>query len=144
MTKQRLLTGAVLLTLTAGVAATADFTLDWWTIAGGGDLWTTGGGFELSGTIGQPTAGTVLTGGNFTLAGGFWPGAAPGVTPGDLNCDGIVNFDDINPFVLALSDPAGYHAAYPNCDILNGDCDGDGDVDFDDINPFIAILSGGG
>jgi hypothetical protein len=25
-----------------------------------------------------------------------------------LNCDGGVTFDDINPFVLALSNPAGY------------------------------------
>jgi hypothetical protein len=63
---------------------------------------------------------------------------------GDLNCDGVVNFDDINPFVLALSDPAGYQAAFPNCHILNGDCNGDGYVDCDDINPFVAILSGGG
>jgi hypothetical protein len=62
---------------------------------------------------------------------------------GDLNCDGVVNFDDINPFVLALSDPAGYAAAYPDCRLLNGDCDGDGDVDFDDINGFVALLSGG-
>jgi len=61
---------------------------------------------------------------------------------GDLNCDGAVNFDDINPFVLALSDPAGYAAAFPNCNILNGDCDGDGDVDFDDVNAFVALLSG--
>ncbi len=45
----------------------------------------------------------------------------------------------INPFVLALSDPVAYQAAYPDCSILNGD--GDGDVDFDDINPFVALLS---
>jgi hypothetical protein len=63
---------------------------------------------------------------------------------GDLNCDGVVNFDDINPFVLALSDPTGYQSQYPNCNILNGDCNGDGNVNFDDINPFVAILSGGG
>ncbi|MEW6249055.1 MAG: hypothetical protein AB1716_00275 [Planctomycetota bacterium] len=61
--------------------------------------------------------------------------------PGDLNCDGAVNFDDINPFVLALSDPAGYAVAYPNCNILNGDCNGDGVVNFDDINPFVALLT---
>jgi hypothetical protein len=54
------------------------------------------------------------------------------------------NFDDIHPFVLALSDPAAYQAAYPNCNILNGDCNGNGYVDFDDINPFVAILSTGG
>ena len=45
-----------------------------------------------------------------------------GVLPGDLNCDGHVDFDDINPFVLALSDPAGYEAAYPGCHLLNADC----------------------
>ena len=60
---------------------------------------------------------------------------------GDLNCDGVVDFDDINPFVLALSDPAGYATQYPNCNILSGDCDSDGDVDFDDINAFVALLS---
>jgi hypothetical protein len=62
--------------------------------------------------------------------------------PGDMNCDGAITFDDIDPFVLALSDPVGYGAQYPNCDILNGDCGGDGQVTFDDINPFLAILSG--
>jgi alpha-tubulin suppressor-like RCC1 family protein len=66
-----------------------------------------------------------------------------GGPPGDLSCDGVVNFDDINPFILALSDPAGYQIAFPNCDYLNADCDGDGLVDFDDINAFVAILSGG-
>ncbi len=69
--------------------------------------------------------------------------AGSGSPSGDLNCDGAVDFGDINPFVLALSDPAGYAAQYANCNILNGDCDNDGDVDFDDINPFVALLSGG-
>jgi hypothetical protein len=63
--------------------------------------------------------------------------------PGDLGCDGVVDFADINPFVLAISDPVAYQAACPNCNYLNGDCNGDGSVDFDDINPFVAILSGG-
>jgi hypothetical protein len=62
---------------------------------------------------------------------------------GDMNCDGLVNFDDINPFVLALSDPTGYQQQYPTCNILNGDCNSDGAVDFDDINPFVALLGAG-
>lgn len=62
---------------------------------------------------------------------------------GDLNCDGAVNFGDIDPFVLALSDPAGYQAAYPNCNILNGDCNRDGQVNFEDIDPFVALLISG-
>ncbi|MEW6252179.1 MAG: C10 family peptidase [Planctomycetota bacterium] len=64
--------------------------------------------------------------------------------PGDLNCDQVVDFDDINPFVLALANPAGYAAAYPNCNIMNGDINCDGRVDFVDINPFVALLIGGG
>lgn len=61
---------------------------------------------------------------------------------GDLDCDGIVDFDDINPFVLAMSDPAQYAVNFPGCPLANGDCNGDSLVDFDDINPFVAILSG--
>ena len=65
---------------------------------------------------------------------------APQPTPGDTNCDGIVDFDDINPFVLALTGAGGYYAAYPDCAYENADCNGDGAVDFDDINPFVALL----
>ncbi len=63
---------------------------------------------------------------------------------GDLNCDGYVNFGDINPFVLALSNPIQYKNLYPGCFIQNGDINADGSTDFADINPFVAILSGGG
>ncbi len=62
------------------------------------------------------------------------------LTPGDLDCDGDVDFDDIDPFVLALSGQVAYEAAHPNCYWLNGDTDGDGDVDFDDINGFVQLI----
>jgi hypothetical protein len=62
---------------------------------------------------------------------------------GDVNCDGCVGFGDINPFVLLLSNPAAYQAAYPNCPLANGDINCDGTVDFGDINPFVTILAGG-
>ncbi len=134
---------AVMLLAGAGSLA-AGFTVDWWTVDGGGALRTTGGDFELSGTVGQPDAGPVMSGGVYTLSGGFWVlPAGPQYPVGDLNCDGVVDFDDIDPFVLALSGPAGYEAAWPNCRWLNADCNGDGDVDFDDIDAFVAILSGG-
>jgi hypothetical protein len=55
---------------------------------------------------------------------------------GDTNCDGIIDFDDINPFVAALSDSVPCN--YDNCDM---NCDGI--IDFDDINPFVALLSTG-
>ena len=64
------------------------------------------------------------------------------VVPGDLNCDGVVGFGDINPFVLRLSNPSAYFSQFPDCPNANGDISGDGAVDFADINPFVALLSG--
>lgn len=60
---------------------------------------------------------------------------------GDLNCDGVVNFGDINPFVMALTDPNGYMAAYPDCTIHHGDMNCDGLIDFGDINAYVNCIS---
>jgi len=49
------------------------YTLDWWTVDGGGATFSTGGGYSLGSTTGQPDAG-VLTGSGYTLGGGFWKG----------------------------------------------------------------------
>ncbi len=62
---------------------------------------------------------------------------------GDVNCDGRVDFDDIDPFVVALTGPLAYAAAYPDCNYWNADANGDESVDFDDIDAFVTILSGG-
>ncbi len=59
---------------------------------------------------------------------------------GDLNCDGVIDFGDINAFVLALSNPAAWQATYPGCPLENGDINGNGSVGFEDINPFVALL----
>src|SRR5262245_39758265 len=50
----------------------AQYTVDWFTLAGGGG--TVGGGkYTLSGTVGQSVAGH-LSGGNYAMEGGFWSG----------------------------------------------------------------------
>lgn len=51
------------------------YTLDWYTIDGGGYMFSAGGGYSLGGTVGQPDAGALGSGG-YTLIGGFWGGAA--------------------------------------------------------------------
>ncbi len=61
---------------------------------------------------------------------------------GDVNCNGAVGFDDINPFVLVLSNPATWEVEFPGCPMLVADINGDEEVDFNDINPFVALLSG--
>jgi hypothetical protein len=50
------------------------YDLGWNTIDGGGITVASGGSYTLAGSIGQPDAG-VLTGGGYTVRGGFWPGA---------------------------------------------------------------------
>jgi hypothetical protein len=72
----RFLALAILLLLVSSVSAATlapDYALSWWTVDGGGTTNSQGGGYALSGTIGQPDAG-VLTGNGYTLAGGFWGG----------------------------------------------------------------------
>jgi hypothetical protein len=80
MDTQRLMRWALLVCLVAllasGVAlATAGYDLSWWTVDGGGTIASNGGSYTLGGTIGQPDAG-LMTGGDYTLSGGFWGGAS--------------------------------------------------------------------
>jgi hypothetical protein len=53
------------------VQAQTNYSIDWFTIDGGGGT-STGGIYSVSGTIGQPDAGVTMTGGNYSVAGGFW------------------------------------------------------------------------
>jgi hypothetical protein len=46
------------------------YSIDWFTIDGGGGT-STGGVYSVSGTIGQPDA-SKMSGGNFSIDGGFW------------------------------------------------------------------------
>jgi hypothetical protein len=58
----------LLLALTAGAQ---NYSIDWYKVSGGGGT-STGGVYSVSGTIGQHDAGVPMTGGNFSLTGGFW------------------------------------------------------------------------
>ncbi len=71
--------GLVLLAQAALPEGGGGYDLSWFTIDGGGEMFSTGGGYELSGTIGQHDAGE-MAGGSYTLTGGFWA-ASPCPTP---------------------------------------------------------------
>jgi hypothetical protein len=60
----------LLLTLTAS-RLHGQFAVDWHQIAGGGGA-SSNGGFQISGTIGQPDAGPAMSGGSYSITGGFW------------------------------------------------------------------------
>lgn len=105
-----------------------DFDLSWHTIDGGGGS-SSGGEFELSGTIGQHDAGETMTGGDFALIGGFWAGAgaAPGTPcPWDLDMNGSVGTSDLLT-LLAQWGTAG-----------SADFDGNGIVGTSDLLALLA------
>jgi len=70
-----LLAIGLLAALSGPAAAQEGYDLSWWTVDGGGYTFSTGPGYLLGGTVGQPDAG-VLAGPGYALSAGFWPGGA--------------------------------------------------------------------
>ena len=48
-----------------------NYSIDWYKVAGGGGV-SSNAPYQLSGTIGQQDAGGQMTGGNYSVTGGFW------------------------------------------------------------------------
>ena len=82
------------------LVAAQEFEVSRSTIDGGGVMQSTGGSFELSGTIGQPDAGQ-MSGGSLELTGGFWFA----IPPADCDEDGLVNLLDAEHFVSCMDGP---------------------------------------
>ena len=59
-------------------------------------------------------------------------------TPGDTNCDGVVEFEDIERFVHALLT----QTASSSCSLDNADVNQDGVADGNDIAPFFELIIG--
>jgi len=65
----------ILVTLIASAgcltALAQSYSIDWYKISGGGGA-SSNGPYAVSGTIGQHDAGGAMSGGNYSLTGGFW------------------------------------------------------------------------
>lgn len=67
----------------------------------------------------------------------------PSFIPGDMNDDGMLDFDDLDLFVLALFDRAAFDALGTGIDAdARGDFNGDGVLNFDDLDLFVNALFG--
>jgi len=70
---------------------------------------------------------------------------SPAVCVGDANCDGTINWRDIDYLVAAQNDNVSAWTALfpggPSCTIANVDVNGDEHVNWRDIDPFIALMN---
>ncbi len=62
----------------------------------------------------------------------------------DMNCDNLINGQDIAAFVTALLDAPAYETQYASCELLNGDVNFDDAVTAADIAPFAQCVLNGG
>lgn len=127
---------AVLLAATLAVPAFAQPAIDWHTIDGGGEMFSTSREYRLGGTIGQADAGTTASGAGFSVTGGFWVvtlAADVPPCPGDLDHDLDVDISDLATLLSNFGVAAG--AEYED-----GDLDLDGDVDISDLSQMLSLF----
>src|SRR5271154_3312918 len=107
---------AGLLLPAAGLAQS--YSIDWYKVAGGGGT-STGGTYQVSGTIGQPDAGGPMTGGQYSLTGGFWSlisvvqtGGLPDLTITHSGSSVIVSWPDTGSYTLQQNGTVGVPAGW--------------------------------
>ncbi len=128
---------------------------------------TAGGTYQGNGTVcspnpcPQPTGAccqagtcTTLTAADCTAGGGTYQGngttctpnpCAPVVCRGDGNCDGTINWRDIDYLIAGQNDnQSAWQALFasgPTCPFTSLDTNSDGHVNWRDIDPFIALMN---
>jgi hypothetical protein len=109
-----LLLSLSLLIPTIGLAQS--YSIDWSKISGGGGT-STGGVYAVSGTIGQPDASSAMTGGNYSLTGGFWSLIQVVQTPGAPTLS--IAYSG-NAVIISWADPAtNTYTLLQNSDLAN-------------------------
>jgi hypothetical protein len=71
MIMKKLIPNVLLLLALTSIAYPQNYSIGWHQIAGGGGT-STGGVYSVSGTIGQPDASGAMSGGQYSVTGGFW------------------------------------------------------------------------
>ncbi len=104
--------------------------LSWNTLDGGGGA-SSGGGFDLHGSIGQPDGAGAMSGGFFDLSGGFWAAGGPACYA-DCNLSGGLTIADFGCFQAKFA--AGN---------LYADCNQSGSLTIADFGCFQASFAGG-
>ncbi len=103
--RKRIFAAGVFLTA-ALLAQSQSYNIDWCKIAGGGGA-SSSGSCTITGAIGQPDASPALSGGNYSLTGGFWSIVSAVQTPGapslSITLSGknaVVYWPNVSGFIL--------------------------------------------
>jgi hypothetical protein len=102
------------LALSANSLRAQSYSIDWYKIAGGGGT-SSNGQYSVSGTIGQHDAGGPMTGGNYSLTGGFWSLLSVVQTPGSPTLR--IFLTTSNTAVIAWPNPSPGFALQQNGDL---------------------------
>ncbi|MCB9852597.1 MAG: hypothetical protein H6819_05840 [Phycisphaerales bacterium] len=110
--------------------------VDWHTVDSGGEMWSSGGTMQLSGSIGQSDTddSLVMTGITLSLTGGFWA-TPPCWCLSDTNHDGLRNGEDIHFLLECVLNTV--------LDCECADVATDGALDMNDVDAFVADLLSG-
>jgi hypothetical protein len=81
------------------------YSVAWYKVAGGGGT-STNAPYSLSGTIGQQDASSAMTGGNYSVTGGFWSMISVVQTPGVPNL--TITFVGPNSVVVSWPNTGSY------------------------------------
>ncbi len=126
----------VTLFLGTSIAQAQQFEIHWHTIACGGGLWSgdIAQTWELSSTIGHSVAASPaapLSGGPWSLVGGFLSLPVPPPCSTDLDSDGGVDLSDLAVLLANFGLSSGGT-------LQQGDLDADGDIDLIDLTSLLS------
>lgn len=114
-----------------------NYSIDWYEIAGGGGT-STGATYQVTGTIGQPDASGAMTGGSYSLTGGFWSLISVVQTAG-APTSAITHSG--NTVKISWPYPSTGWTLQQNPDLTTANWTASGGISNDGTNNFITITS---
>jgi hypothetical protein len=116
-------------------ASAQQYSIDWFKIAGGGGT-STGTTYQVTGTIGQPDAGGAMSGGNYSVTGGFWSLISVVQTAGAPT---LIITHSGNSVNISWHYPSANWTLQQNSDLTTANWSPSGGISNDGTNNFITI-----
>ncbi len=126
--------------LLAATGFAQPYPIGWYKIAGGGAM-STNGQFTVTGSIGQPDAGMAMSGGNYSLTGGFWSLISVVQTAGAPT---LTIAHSGNTVKVSWSYPSTGWTLQQNLDLTAANWSPSGGISDDGVNNFIILTSPAG